>query len=227
MKLTKHFFIFLFLFGISPLVNAQSWTPPIRLIANNNLNDIAMASYSPQLQSYIIVYNPAVVASVGPLISAFFEAHEYGHIYKGHVDKGMLVSHPLQMIQLGRQAEIEADKYAAELFLQKDIAVLHAVIQYFETSGSQGDLTHLPHFSRAQLIKHYINSSGGSSNVESEENRGAIIKCNHVAHINGDLFPCKHYLNDRYGNVYVQHYYGDIFPCSHILHPEGHRDYRR
>lgn len=55
----------------------------IREIPVPTLNDIATASFDQY--GPVIYYNPYVVNQVRPLVSAFFEAHEYGHYFLVHV----------------------------------------------------------------------------------------------------------------------------------------------
>ncbi len=56
--------------------------PPVREIALDTLHDVAVAVYDPR--GSIIYYNPAYMQRLGPQLSAFFMAHEYGHLSLRH-----------------------------------------------------------------------------------------------------------------------------------------------
>jgi hypothetical protein len=118
--------------------------------------DIAIASFD-QLGP-IIYYNPQIVQRVGPAISAFMRAHEYGHHALGHLQRSLFVINPYTRILMAREAEIAADKFATEYWLRENPDVIHAVVEAFESpfTGNLGDITHLPTRDRAQLIKQWV-----------------------------------------------------------------------
>ena len=57
-------------------------SPPVRETALDTLHDVAVAVYDPK--GSIIYYNPDYLQRLGPQLSAFFMAHEYGHITLRH-----------------------------------------------------------------------------------------------------------------------------------------------
>jgi hypothetical protein len=70
-------------------------------IPNPNLPDIARVVPTPA--GPVIEYNPIYCQQLGPLVCAFYRAHEYGHVNLGH---GYRPAWPQQM-------EAEADCWAA------------------------------------------------------------------------------------------------------------------
>ncbi len=157
-------------FAYAVFAPAQSARGQVREIANYHINDIAIATADPY--GYVIYYNPVVVQQAGPLVSAFFRAHEYGHIYLGHVDRLLQARDPYTRLMLGRQAEIEADQYAARQLADQP-AVVQAAVAFFTHSGNGGDHTHLPGPQRALLIRQAV-AQAGTGGEAHPENTGLV-----------------------------------------------------
>ena len=132
----------------------QYWTTPsgIREIPVPTLPDIAIASYDQW--GPVIYYNPIVVQQVGPLVTAFFHAHEYGHHNLGHIAaKVFNPDNPYLQQWLTLNAENAADAYAVQYHVQfGNKAVLQATYNRFVYFPNPGDLTHPPSVTRALNI---------------------------------------------------------------------------
>jgi hypothetical protein len=124
--------------------------PQVREVPNLQLNDIAMASmdaFGP-----VIFYNPVVVQQAGPLLNAFFRAHEYAHVCLGHVQQ-LLGANPLVQAWLSPQLELQADCAAAKSLRGLNPQALQAAIQLFTSQGPiQQRPTHPAGTIRAQNI---------------------------------------------------------------------------
>jgi hypothetical protein len=85
--------------------------PPIREIALDTLHDVAVAVYDPK--GSIIYYNPDYLQRLGPQLSAFFMAHEYGHISLRHTRAHALAGNRKTFNARLQEQELAADCYAA------------------------------------------------------------------------------------------------------------------
>ncbi|WP_210465923.1 M48 family metalloprotease [Rufibacter roseolus] len=187
---------------------AQHWMPPVPLIPNPKLKDLAMANYSDSLKSYVIEYNPELAIEVGPFVTAYFQAHEYGHIYRNHVNKKKLRHQDhLNMLQLNQDMETGADLYAVETLYEQDKSIVLAMLHYLKNTEKE-DLQHLSRKDRINALEQhfYYLSSFVRENVD----------CTHSAH-GQDQIPCSHY--NAAGKPQHSH---DYVPCLHIAHLEGH-----
>ncbi|MCG7855481.1 hypothetical protein MD537_00750 [Flavihumibacter sediminis] len=150
----KKVLIWSILFFATLICKAQYWTAPkgIREIPISTLNDIAVASFD--YQGPVIYFNPIVVQQVGPLVSSFFQAHEYGHHYLGHVTAKLFnPNNPYVQVWLSLNAENAADSYAVQYHVQLgNKAVLQAAYNRFIYFPNNGDATHPPSVYRAQNI---------------------------------------------------------------------------
>jgi hypothetical protein len=140
--------------AISSLCSGQYWATPdgIREIPVPTLNDIAIASFDQY--GPVIYFNPYVVQQVGPLVTAFFQAHEYGHHNLGHVSAKIFnPNNRYIQIWLTLNAENAADAYAVHYHVSKgNKAVLQAAYNRFVYFPNNGDATHPPSVVRAQNI---------------------------------------------------------------------------
>ena len=98
-------------------------------VAVDSLKDVAMAMYTPWRG--IIYYSPALHDQLGPRLSTFFRAHEFGHLYHHHVRSGSTSSAEL------RDYELEADCYAAQRLGNSARGTIEAAIAFFESQATQ------------------------------------------------------------------------------------------
>ena len=152
-------YIFILFLLITTQAFSQYWTPQtgVREIPRTNLNDIAVATMDHL--GPVIYYNPNVANQLGPLVSAFFRAHEYGHHNLGHVVAG---NNPYARAWLNLNAENAADAYAVRYHIRMgNINVLRATYNTFVNQPTPGDATHPPSPVRAQNIAAlYYNITG-------------------------------------------------------------------
>jgi hypothetical protein len=143
----------------------QDWRSPVREIPVPSLSDIAFASADSL--GFVIYYNPNVVRQVGSLAASFFRAHEYAHIYLGHVTRLMFSRDPYNRLWMSRQGEIEADEYATRYFTRVNPAVITAAIRVLRDYSRTGDATHIPGGVRARNIRLLFNKLLGDSRENS------------------------------------------------------------
>ena len=142
-KFFRHFLLFLFV--LIQVASAQ-----IREIPNPNLPDIAVAWYDQM--GPIIVFNPIVVQQVGPYVSTFFRAHEYGHHNLGHIQQSM-VSGPVNYQWTRISFERDADLWATQvLFNQGNYAAIEAAIMHFRSGKVAPSPLHPHPIQRASYI---------------------------------------------------------------------------
>ncbi|QHL89176.1 hypothetical protein GU926_17765 [Nibribacter ruber] len=204
----KKFIPFLFFIALCALASpaySQVWEAPIPLLPNSALKDIVKANYNDSLQSYVIEYNPVMALEVGPFVTAFFQAHEYGHIYRAHVNKKRLNKASKGMLQLTREFEIAADAFACETFFSVDRSYLFATLHYLESEGEHGKLTSVPTPERIHLINLIMQRLSIPPQVAQKKD------CVHKMH-EQDIIPCDH-------SPY--HAGGHTTTCMHKAHLDG------
>jgi hypothetical protein len=107
--------------------------PPVREIALDTLHDVAVAVYDPK--GSIIYYNPDYLQRLGPELSAFFMAHEYGHITlrhtRAHARAGTRRSFKARL----QEQELAADCYAAAKLAGGNPSAVGAAIHFFTRMG--------------------------------------------------------------------------------------------
>jgi len=130
---------------------SSSATSQIIEIPIPQLPDIAVASIGPYGEP-VIYYNPYIVQKVGPLISQFFRAHEYGHHALNHIRREWFEGNPYNRTWLRQNYEKEADCFAAR---NVPPAVAGAAIQFFAlTQGPKRPSWYHPTgYERAAVIK--------------------------------------------------------------------------
>lgn len=105
----------------------------VREVATDTLRDVALVA--PVQGRPTIYYNPVLLERLGPELSAFFLAHEYGHIHNGHTGGALLDEGELD--QLRQQQELEADCYAARHLAGRNPAAVDAALRFFLRLGSR------------------------------------------------------------------------------------------
>jgi hypothetical protein len=104
----------------------------IRHIATDTLRDVALARFEDGRPT--IYYNPALLQRLGPRLTAFFIAHEYGHIRRGH-DGAALARGDSSLADRRIRLELEADCFAAELVSRDDPDAVREVVEFFLRMG--------------------------------------------------------------------------------------------
>ena len=148
----------------------------VQQIPSDTLRDVALVTY--QLGRPVIYYNPILLQRVGPQLSAFFIAHEYGHIHGGHTGGALL--HDGELSALRRKQELEADCYAAAVLAEQNRDAVVAALRFFtrlgplrhdnyHPSGSQRAARILsclpPEHERAEAVEPETSSGSDPSNV--------------------------------------------------------------
>jgi hypothetical protein len=108
-------------------------SPPVREIALDTLHDLAVAVYDPN--GSIIYYNPAYMQRLGPQLSAFFMAHEYGHLSLRHTRAHALAGQRKSFNAKLQQQELAADCYAASQLARDNPSAVEATIHFFRRMG--------------------------------------------------------------------------------------------
>ncbi|AMM51753.1 hypothetical protein TH61_12000 [Rufibacter sp. DG15C] len=182
--------------------------PPAPLVPNVNLQDIAKVTYSDSLKAVVIEYNPNLALQVGPFVTAYHQAHEYGHFLRGHISKGKLKKDTTaHMTQVNTIMEVGADKYAIETLYSQDKTILLAMLDYLKKSETE-ELTNLAKLERIKHLEYRIAQL-------DEESNYFIVPCKHSAH-GTDPWPCSHMT--REGKTLHQ---SDPATCTHAAHPQG------
>jgi hypothetical protein len=102
-------------------------------LADNSLGDVAVAVYTPHRG--IIYYNPDRARQLGPDLSAFFRAHEFGHLYYHHTRARAMAGGTGVGIELAQSRELEADCYAARTLYPSHRSAVEAAIRFFRLMG--------------------------------------------------------------------------------------------
>ena len=95
--------------------------------------DLVIRSYSYERQP-VIYYNPTLMQKFGPHLTAFFMAHEYGHIYYRHTRAYALTGAGGRdsLLQL---RELEADCYAATILGRTNRLAVETAARFFSHMG--------------------------------------------------------------------------------------------
>jgi hypothetical protein len=118
-------------FGGSTLSAAQRLVD-VREIATDTLRDVALVAYD--LGRPVIYYNPVLMQRIGPQLTAFFMAHEYGHVAYGHSGAALTLGGDDAGVRRQRQ-ELEADCYATETLAERNPESVAAALQFFTRLG--------------------------------------------------------------------------------------------
>jgi hypothetical protein len=103
----------------------------VRQIATDTLRDVALATF--ENGRPVIYYNPVLLQRIGPNLTAFFFAHEYGHVRYGHTGSA-LAGEGDPTAQRQRQ-ELDADCYAASTLGDSKPEAVAAALRFFTSMG--------------------------------------------------------------------------------------------
>lgn len=172
MRVENRFITWLFVMFIGYFY-AASACAQVPEIPNENLQDIAMATWNtgpipqlgiPMYNGPVIIYNPQVTSQVGPILTAFFRAHEYCHVTLNHIQQEYFLSNPYNREWLSETLELQADACATQFLLSNgNINSVRAAIQWFYGQGPiQLVPSHPPGQARAINIINAARNMGAS-----------------------------------------------------------------
>jgi hypothetical protein len=107
--------------------------PGVQEIASDTLEDFAVAAVD--MVTPVIYYNPVMTQRYGPQLTAFFLAHEYGHIYFHHTRAGITELPEGVRDSLLRVQELQADCYAAAVATRSGREASQAALRFFTRLG--------------------------------------------------------------------------------------------
>ena len=102
----------------------------VRQVPTDTIRDVALVTFVQGRPT--IYYNPVLLDRVGPDLSAFFFAHEYGHIHYGHSGGAL---HEGELGTLRQRQELEADCYAAAHLAEQQPEAVEAALEFFLRIG--------------------------------------------------------------------------------------------
>ncbi|HEY7026651.1 MAG TPA: hypothetical protein VH438_03545 [Gemmatimonadales bacterium] len=119
---------------VVPELESQSpQSPPVREIALDTLRDVAVAVYDPK--GSVIYYNPDYLQRLGPQLTAFFMAHEYGHLALRHTRANALAGKRKTLNAKMQKQELAADCYAAAKLAHDNAPAIEAAVHFFTRMG--------------------------------------------------------------------------------------------
>jgi IrrE N-terminal-like domain len=155
--------------GRPPEVQALQRLIDVRQIPSDTLRDVALVTF--EQGRPIIYYNPALMHRIGPRLSAFFFAHEYGHIHYGHTGGALVYDGELNTVR--QRQELEADCYAAALLYEHDRDAVDAALRFFTRLGPlRHDHFHPTGSQRAAQILSCLPVGDDRGEAASEETPG-------------------------------------------------------
>jgi len=104
----------------------------VREVVDDTLHDVAMTVVTHGHPT--IYFSPARMQELGPSLSAFAMAHEYGHVRYGHTG-GALGDPAGSDAELRIRQELEADCYAARILGETNPTAVTAALQFFNRLG--------------------------------------------------------------------------------------------
>jgi hypothetical protein len=117
--------------GRPELTGATQRLIDVRQVPSDTLGDVALVRF--ELGRPTIYYNPVLMSRIGPHLSAFFFAHEYGHIHYGHTGGALINGGELSALR--QRQELEADCYAAALLAGRDQEAVDSALRFFARLG--------------------------------------------------------------------------------------------
>lgn len=126
------------------------------------LPDIAFATWNfshqnPQFGGYsgpLIYHNPGLAQRIGPALTSFFQAHEYGHVCLSHVQEHYFTVDPWARRWMSLPLELQADSFAVRRMIGRgNLEAVRAAFRWFNGMGPVDVVpTHPPNQVRAQNL---------------------------------------------------------------------------
>jgi hypothetical protein len=107
--------------------------PGVTEVESDSIADIAVAAVD--RAQPVIYLNPYMARRYGPLLTRFFLAHEYGHIYHRHTRAGLADTPEATRDSILRAQELQADCYAASQEGDEARAATEAALRFFARLG--------------------------------------------------------------------------------------------
>ena len=104
----------------------------VRQVPTDTLRDVALATF--EHGRPVIYYNPGLLQQLGPQLTSFFLAHEYGHVRYGHTGAALAAGDGDASVVRQRQ-ELEADCYATRALAEFDAEAVSAAVRFFTRMG--------------------------------------------------------------------------------------------
>ena len=140
----------------------------------DSLRDVAVAVYDDAAP--VIYYNPTLMQKVGPLLSAFFFAHEDGHIAFRHTRSYALLAGVRGQTALLQARELEADCYAARELAAANPAAVGAAIRFFGQMGPfRFDEAHPTGAQRAARILSCLPEAAGENEISVHDGDSFVV----------------------------------------------------
>lgn len=132
-------------------------------VASDTLRDVALATF--ERGRPVIYYNPSLLQQFGPELSAFFLAHEYGHVRYGHTGAALIASDG-DLSALRQRQELAADCYAVRALSTTEPDAVEAALRFFTRMGPfRFDVYHPSGAQRAAKILACLPMSGDDDAV--------------------------------------------------------------
>jgi hypothetical protein len=103
-----------------------------RQVASDTLRDVAVTVFVHDRA--IIYYNPTLLQTIGPELSDFFIAHEYGHARYGEAGAALTAT-SADWSALRQRQELEADCYATQVLAERNPEAVQSAIAFFRRMG--------------------------------------------------------------------------------------------
>ena len=141
-----------------PQAYSQAVPVSVLEIPTDTLRDVAVARYD--VQRPVIYYSPKLMRRLGPQLSDFFMAHEYGHIHYRHTQASALNTGRMSRDSLLQLRELEADCYATETLASTNGPAIAAAVRFFSRLGAiRFDAEHPTGAQRAATILACLSSA--------------------------------------------------------------------
>ncbi|MDX2194388.1 MAG: hypothetical protein NW201_13615 [Gemmatimonadales bacterium] len=132
---------------------ATAVLPPehVALVRADTLHDVALVRL--EQGRPVIYYNARLMARIGPELSTFFLAHEFGHVKEGHAGSALVERETDRRQEVIQRMELAADCEAAKaLATERPDAVQEAVTFFTRMGTHRFDVQHPTGAQRAAKI---------------------------------------------------------------------------